>query len=511
MTGILLAVAIAVAMPMVLAWSFRARPAPWDRLDRCGALIVLLAASGLSLLAVTQVLGSVWYDWNGARLAPIVALRYGYRLYYPATEGPISNHAYGPVMALAYLPTALFRTPTTVILVGSILQIAFVFGPMLLYVVRATGGRGTNRPLAWACGLGACLLLARYRGTSYWITAVNPDGPALGLGILACLALLSEDGAAPSRTRLVASATAAVLACWTKQTAAPLPLALLTAVWLAHGRTVATGYLMALAGIGIAISGVLVAAMGEPMLFNMFVMLGRQAWYRPGLAGVLAEGATLLGSAWEVLAGLGVALLVWRLAGGEVSRVAFRPWMPLLLAAAFLFPTGALGANKLGGEENAFHSMYYLIAALATMLADAGRSMRLARAPGYVFCVVALLAAWNTGRLSVWASRRPLWQNKQQLAYEFALRHPGEVYFPWYPLATLMAEGRLYHFEYGMFDRFLGGFEPTPNHVRAYVPPRMHWIAGHERMWCARYFPEYSRVVTLPDLPGWVVRGPAVP
>jgi hypothetical protein len=99
-----------------------------------------------------------------------------------------------------------------------------------------------------------------------------------------------------------------------------------------------------------------------------------------------------------------------------------------------------------------------------------------------------------------------LWRNDPQLAYDFAVQHPGEVYYPWQPLATLLAEGRLYHFDYALMDRFIGGYEPTPEHLRANLPPRMRWIAANGRVWTFHYFPEFSQEVQLPELPGWVVR-----
>ena len=71
-----------------------------------------------------------------ARLAPTFALLYGYDLYYPATEGPITNHVYGPVAAFAFLPATIFATPTPAILAGAVLQVTFIFGAMLAFVVR---------------------------------------------------------------------------------------------------------------------------------------------------------------------------------------------------------------------------------------------------------------------------------------------------------------------------------------------------------------------------------------
>jgi hypothetical protein len=167
-------------------------------------------------------------------------------------------------------------------------------------------------------------------------------------------------------------------------------------------------------------------------------------------------------------------------------------------------PIGAVSANKLGAHENSFHAVYFLIAAAATLLVDGGRA-RAGRLLAYAVCALAIVAASRSGHLDLRTPRPRLWQNDAELAYDFAVRHPGEAYFPWHPLASLLAEGRLYHFDYALIDRFLGGYEPTVAHVRGYVPPGMRWIAARGRVWTLRYFPEYSQETTLPELPGWTV------
>ena len=44
--------------------------------------------------------------------------------------------------------------------------------------------------------------------------------------------------------------------------------------------------------------------------------------------------------------------------------------------------------------------------------------------------------------------------NTQEVVYTYAVGHPGLVYFPWNGLSTLLAEGKLYHFEWGIYDRY---------------------------------------------------------
>jgi hypothetical protein len=322
--------------------------------------------------------------------------------------------------------------------------------------------------------------------------------------MLACAALVTWRGTAPTTRALALSATFAVLAPWAKQVEAPVAPALVLGLWILHGRAVAMRYLVLLAGIGLAVSAAFVAWFGDPLLFNMIRLLNRHPWYTPGLFGLIQTLGSLLWNVRGILALLAAALAVGWLAPRDGERRT-GPWLLPLLAALFLLPTGALSANKVGGEPYALHSASYVLAAIAALLVDASRRAPAVRWLGWAFCAIGVLAAWQSGRPVAWAARPSIWQNDNQLAYEFALRHPGEAYFPWQPLASLLAEGRLYHFEYGMMDRLLGGYEPTPAHVREELPPHMQWIAAHTRVWTFNYFPDYSVNATLPELPGWVV------
>jgi hypothetical protein len=106
--------------------------------------------------------------------------------------------------------------------------------------------------------------------------------------------------------------------------------------------------------------------------------------------------------------------------------------------------------------------------------------------------------------------------NPQEQAYNFMRAHPGQAYFPWYPMARLLAKGRLYHFDNGVFRRWVAGYPPSRDHFRAHVPPDLRFVAyrshnldrfdhaGDDKLRRA-YLSEYSRKIKLPELPGWVV------
>lgn len=75
--------------------------------------------------------------------------------------------------------------------------------------------------------------------------------------------------------------------------------------------------------------------------------------------------------------------------------------------------------------------------------------------------------------------------------------------FPWNPLSTLYAEGKVYHFEYGVFDRVFAGFKPEQEHFEKHIPENLTYIIWRNRRECfqiPQHLPEFTKRVNVPDL-----------
>jgi len=70
-----------------------------------------------------------------------------------------------------------------------------------------------------------------------------------------------------------------------------------------------------------------------------------------------------------------------------------------------------------------------------------------------------------------------VWDSAPQQAYNFVLQYPDSTYFPWYPLSTLMAEGKLYHTGVGLTDRETAGLPTSEEHLQKYLPRDLRFIA----------------------------------
>ncbi len=103
--------------------------------------------------------------------------------------------------------------------------------------------------------------------------------------------------------------------------------------------------------------------------------------------------------------------------------------------------------------------------------------------------------------------------NRITQVYQYSIKHPGEVYFPWYPLPCLMGEGQLYHFSYGVFDRELAGRPLREEHFLKYVPPHSKYICfmppsgGKEfpEKYVLSYLRNYHKVPAPAELEDWEV------
>lgn len=514
-----LGVAVAVTMGVVLQARLRKKEDIASRLA-LGLVPLLLLALGVILLS--GILSVLAYDWQPNRLAAAFALVKGYQLYYGPEAGPILNTLYGPVSALVYLPATLANTPTPAILAGSFINAMLFFLPLPWLFLRARrAGSEMTATWAWAGGLACAFAILN---STFSIFAIHADAPAQCFALLACIPLMYRREEERSVDFALASVFLA-LAAWSKQTAAPLALALPLYVWWADGWKTCRDFLRIYVPIGLALSALFLVAFGpREALFNMFTIPAKHPWDPPGLKGLVSGTAELIGAAWVYLFALAALLYFDRQSSGAKdwggrAWAKDRPWLVLLLGAVCLVPLGVVSRVKVGGLANSFYSNYLLIAGV--VLAWTILAARAARPTSWI--AYALLLGVTTHGIVAQRELRGLAllpnprQNMHEAAYLLAKNFPRQLYFPWQVLSSLLADGELYHFAYGVFDRELGGYAPTDAHFRAHMPKNMQaigYFAGYpDHTSMRKYLPEFTRAAQIQDVPGLVLlsRQPAPP
>lgn len=492
------------------------------------AIFAFVLAVSVTLLALLAHIAAQPGDpWNANRLAPAVAWWRGYSLYYPMDSGPVLSTVVGPTAFLFYVPIAwLPLGPTKLILVASTWNLLWLAG-LAWYVLRGCDRRGAL--------LGALLignLALHFPSLRYSIFCVHADAPALLLGGLGIAVLMGGDraGSPLSLRRRIVSALLLSLGIWAKQSMAPLLGAALLVVALRQGVRPAARFLGTALAVGAVVSIAFIIWFGGRTLWdNMFVVPSQHPWMQVdpvtgeayshlAAVGVLMRLKVLLAAAlaiirehWLLLAGLGAAV-IWNLRERNWTLFRERRWPSYFLCALALFPTAVIGRVKIGGELNHFSFVVFFLVlagvvavleAPATTVLNAGR--RLTAAALTVLVLVNAPLAANARNLA------SVHDNQNEHAFRYALTQPGRVYFPWNTLSTLLAEGRLYHFDYGVFDRNLGGAIVTPGHIASALPGARpviaSWIAHHDHI-LRRYFPDYIALPPEPALPDWRFYGP---
>jgi hypothetical protein len=485
------------------------------------------------------------YTWNPVRLARAVAFARGYDLYTSPDSGVISGIIYGPVGFFLYAPAALWPTPLPALFTACLVSTLLTLGPAFVIL---NGRRVSEGARAWVLPVFLVLVLHFYasRATAgVWM--IHTDAGALGLTCLAIYWTLQHPVSSAFSWRLAAAALCAALAVWAKQTTAPI-LLLPCAYFAWRGSRAAAAWVLALTGLfAVGLGAVFSAIYGfEDLWLTVFSVPSGHA-RRPGAP--LQEWRSVTEFV-EMLYLLGVVVvaMAFRMkpaSTGAASSPSAGAWWsewsawapdwigwPFLLASALaLLPMSLLGLMKTGGTVNNLGLVdYFLSLAVAVLF------LRLAALPefregvarrGLEVSLLLLLAAMalRTGATFVLSAREVAarWPPPIQAAYEYARANPGTTYFPWHPLATLLAEDRIDHTAWGVMERETAGFPVSVTHFREGLPPRLERIAVIDQLplmnaieardwddYLLRRLPEFQCRVETPGLPGWVVleRGP---
>ncbi|WP_019499847.1 hypothetical protein [Pseudanabaena sp. PCC 6802] len=486
-----------------------------------------------------DILGSSWEMWNGARLAPTIGLVHGYKLYYGIDPGPILGTVYTPLNYLVYLPAAIASSPTVAILIGISIAMAFYFLPVawlllgeyldtyrkkgialasfvgfwfLIYLIYEISGGGLasifsaicyfSAPLLW---LNSKLLLEKCRAVIFgiWgfalfclftyyfeslagVLRLHADAPALGISALAGAALYFRDEKNNFRA-LAISATVAIAAFWTKQQALPLIFGLSTYVYLADGRRCFWRYLACLGVAAVSISTVLLLVFDpKQLILNAFTF--------PSNLPLTGEPKEVLFNAFReivqqsILFVTIVAFLAPHLnppvrEDRLLSWLIYNRWAMFLIVALFAIPSALLARTRIGGNFNNLSFTVYFIAIAAILAIVKAASMpELQRSVQTVVlclsvCLLLIHVPLTVNTFNTLPNQKAiLATNPQEYFYRYAKANPGKAFFPWVPLANVMGEGKLYHFDYGVTDRILSGGEVSEQAFRAGIPKDMKFL-----------------------------------
>jgi hypothetical protein len=452
--------------------------------------------------------------WGGARLAPAAALGRGYDLYHPQDTGPITGWLYPPGSALAYLPAAWIADPSLAEFAGRCLTLVYYYAPVVWLILTGGAGRGGAR---WQLLVTFALLTTFSRPLHYASTEIHADAPALGLAALAVV-VMGRSTSARGQWLAVGLAT---LALWAKQLAIPV-LAIVLPVW-AYRTGGIRGFRQLVLAAGVVSVAVLLLVMTwvdqAALFFNILTVPLRHPRRFDSFTDAYQALTRLYQSHLFLIAllAVGVLGLVVDRPRAEKGQRRSGEWVLFGIVTLAELPFALMAYTKVGGDDNNLAFFFYFLAITCVLLLgrllDAEGDDPGSRSALLVLAVNLTLALVLHLQLSLaLISGNVAWSESKQ-AERFLRRHAGEAYLPWNPLEHLAVDKRLYHFEYGVYDRDLAGVPLTEGHFRRYIPP-------HPRLVCyppkttvgdritLRYLPEFTRRVELPELPGWECYAP---
>lgn len=433
------------------------------------ATFALPAAAAALLIAFVAEYLHFYLPWSAPRLAASLGMLHGYPLYSPTETGVINGWIYGPVSALLWLPAGFASTPAGALRAAVAIDFAVLFTPLWFVAHR----EARNVSFSWqpaACATIAAAIFALFHPTlDYMATELCSDTPAVAFATISCICLTSRRQPAGA----VWAAAMIALAVWSKLLVLPVVAAQVVFVAVTSGWRPAVRHALA-ATLWIAVLGVaFVAAWGfEPIAFNMW-----QVPFRHLLASGSLDYLREFGRFFLYTSPLWIVILIARLGSGARQPLRSDDCAALLvIVALFSLPGCIVATLKVGGDANSLHPVYYALAAAVAVvpgLISKHRSVGIA-VPALITIAMVPIGVDACGKISLYFQGGRL--DRNELAFEMARTAPGRYYFPFDPLANLMAEGRMFHVEDGVYSRCLADLPPSQHQIDSGLPPESRII-----------------------------------
>jgi len=501
----------------VLTWKKTPKLA---NIDRLATALVPVSVVFVIEQFILRILNAPLEEWNFLRLVAPFALVSGQRLYYPAGDGPLISGLNAPFQPLSFLPATLASTPTTAVYLGTLTAGCLALVPLVLSIVWGQGKKQSKVFSILGASLALCLI---FRSPSLRLSSflIHADAPALGFACLSGLALFLK---LKSRTKVyLVSAILAVIASYSKITLSPILVALPLYLWITEGLRAALRYFIVLMSTLIAITTGLFLIFGSSALIFNVQSSVQSDWvanlYRAeGYAvGNFAKIKVLFAALNEVVQGyyflmaLALGFLGVQFQKGNLRKPSLTTLS--IIFSVLLLPGSLMGRVKAGGALNTLSpTLYFLVLATPLALLELIRNtsdskIKTFLSTGMLSLLIVVGLASVPDFYELWWPLKNVHNNVHEQAYKYAKRHPGTTYFPNQPLSSLLAEGKVYHSEYLIFQYMQSPYKLSQKHFERYTPESMQQVAftSSDPSAILEYLKEFKTKTTDPELPGWTI------
>jgi hypothetical protein len=286
-------------------------------------------------------------------------------------------------------------------------------------------------------------------------------------------------------------------------------LAVPAIAWYLGNRRFSIRYLTGVAIFALSGVGAIALLVGNPsdIALNLWILTSAEfQWIKiPVTLNVLHT--TLLPLLFTGLAMTVAALAV-------PSRVSWREFCPLLIfpvMALALLPGSLLGMFLAKGDQNALSPFVYfaLLSVLMFVYGSVARGLQVAN----YWTAAALTAAGLLVPMAMEGLRpaalSEAWQpGKSEIAFAYARKHPGQVYFPDHPLTEYLAEGRFYHSDWGVGNYLVARIPLPAEAIWKSVPPQALYVAYPSLApgyYLLPFLASHGRTHAISELPGFEV------
>lgn len=447
--------------------------------DRCVSFANPLLAWFLAVHVLRSILMRPQDEWNDIRLARSFALVYGFKIYNGCHElGPVFGTIHPPISHIAYLWVALIRQPTLALVTGSAFSYALILGVLLWFHLQACSARSAEQRQMQVFAFLSCgLAVIHTEGIAEAVGSIHADAISI---FFATLAVGTALQAHPTgRGRWLGSALCAVLAVWSKQTMLPIVFPLLVFAWFRGGFAALSRYFLylVLSGLGVSLGVIALFWPPQRLLFNILTLSSHKP-FPAHVERYVYQGIQAARQDYQVFligaAAITIYLIFFNQSRNTGSTAGSISPAPVLCFAVFcsLFPGSLAAEITINGAKNDMGACaFFLVLSLTACLSSQAYHKSGLRIISQIVVTIVLL--WNLHPLAIRKTPqayRNLYSNPTQIAYSYMRLHPGTAYFPYNPLATLLAEGKVYHMDEQLYDREVAGYPVNEVQVRSGVP-----------------------------------------